>query len=734
MKKINLTLKTIFTLQNLKNAYEQINKSSPGVDNLTFKEFESSLEKNLLKLQKEILNNTYTPEPLLLIEIPKDNNSTRPITIASIKDKIVQRLLYNELLPFFEKIFSNKSYAYRPNKSPLKAINRVKDFINRGNRFVLKSDIDEFFESINQQKLIEILQKYIEDRAIINLLTLFIKIGKIEKTNYLEHKSGVYQGDILSPLLSNIYLHQMDIFLEEQKFDFVRFADDFVILAKEENSLKLLLPKLKEFLKSINLQLNEEETYIKSVESGFAFLGVVFKNTQTAIENERFQKVISKLHSFAKEPLSLIEYIQKLNQYLEILEHYYFKLINQTQLNLLKEHLILSIVKKFYRLKKAKKINKKEIIKALGDIKLNILFQNPKEAKSLIISTIYSKLREKEINKKISSKKQEYSKKLSIASTLHIFKYATSLGVSKGKFVIKHKGKVVHTQPISKTSHIIIETSIFSISSKVIYEAAKNNIHIDFIDKNLLPYAQLTTYNSAFAQTIQKQASILNTKKHFELAYEFIDSKAKNQINYIKYINRYYKNLDSDIKTIKEIFKKLKKATAIPELMGYEGQISNIYWSAVAKNLDAPFEKRVTQNAKDMVNSALNYGYAILYNKVQYYLINAGLSLHISYLHSIDGTKPTLTYDLIEEFRTFIVDRVIFAMINKNEPIKVDKNGLLTKESRVLIAKNIKEKLGSYTTWRKESVKIENIIKTQAYNLKDAIINDKKYKGFIGKY
>ncbi len=375
------------------------------------------------------------------------------------------------------------------------------------------------------------------------------------------------------------------------------------------------------------------------------------------------------------------------------------------------------------------------MIKELNKFKLSILFETPKLTKNKIIKEVYKRVKLQNPTQKIKSKKQEYSKKLSIASTLHIAKFATSLGVSKGKFVIKHKGKVIHTQPIAKTSHIIIETPIYSISSRVIFEAAQNGIHIDFIDKNLLPYAQLTSYNSSFSHIIQKQAALLNTPKHFELAYEFIDSKAKNQINYLKYQNRYHKNLSQEIAKMQDTLKKLKKkAATINELMGYEGQISSIYWNAVAKNLDAPFEKRITQGAKDIVNSALNYAYAILYNKVQFYLLHAGLSLHISFLHAIDGTKPTLTFDLIEEFRTFIADRTIFAMINKNEPIKLDKDGLLTKESRVLIAQNIKERLGTYTTWRKEHIKIENIIKTQALNLKDSIINQSKYKGFIGKY
>jgi len=736
MEKITTNIEDIFKISNLINAYEEINKKSTGIDSVTFREFEKNLIYNLESLRKELLSNIYSPEPLLSVHIPKPNsNELRPITISAIKDKIVQRVIYNFISPFFENIFSNKSYAYRANKSPLKAINRVKDFINKGDKFIFKTDIDNFFESINQEKLINILKQYIEDKRLITIISIFIKIGKIEKIDYFEHNQGVYQGDILSPLLSNIYLHQMDIFIEKNGFDFVRFADDFIILDKNKNQLITFSKKLEEFLKSLELSLNKDKTYIKSTKEGFIFLGVYFKDTQTAIENERFQKVISKIHKFAKEPLTLAQFINKINQYLEILQHYYLKLINNTQKSLLQEHTISAISQKFYYLKKAKKINKVGILKELNQIKLHTIFKDTKSAKSSIVSNIYNRLKEKEIKQKIDSKKNEYSKKLSVASTIHIINIATSIGVSKGKFIIKEKGKIVHSQPISKTSHIIIETPIYSISSKVILESAKNGIHIDFIDKNAMPYAQLTTYNSTMAKTIQIQASILNTPKHFELALEFIDSKAKNQINYLTYINRYYKNLNTSISKMKQIAKKMKKqAKTVNELMGYEGQISHLYWSAIAKNLDAPFESRVTQGAKDLVNSSLNYAYAILYNKIQHYLIASGLTLFISYLHAIDGTKPTLTYDLIEEFRSFVVDRVIFAMINKNEPLKIDKNGFLTKQSRILIAKNIKEKLGSYTTWRKESIKVENIIKAQCYNLKDAIINNKKYKGFIGKY
>jgi len=135
-----------------------------------------------------------------------------------------------------------------------------------------------------------------------------------------------------------------------------------------------------------------------------------------------------------------------------------------------------------------------------------------------------------------------------------------------------------------------------------------------------------------------------------------------------------------------------------------------------------------------VVNSALNYGYSILYSRIQYHAVRAGLSLHISFLHALDDAKPTLVYDLIEEFRAFVVDRTIFSMFNQREHIKLDKEYRLDTKSRQLITRKVLEKIGSFTRHKKASKKIDTIISEQAYMLTRAIKGLSKYKPFIGKY
>lgn len=741
-----IPLEQIFTEQKIKDSFLEVSSKSTGLDEVSYNEFKKDFSKNLDDTISSIITGTFSPEPLKKIEISKENSEEkRPIALSSIKDKLIQKVLYTSLRDYFETTFSDKSYAYRQNKSTLKAINRTSLFIQEKNFWVLKADIDNFFETINHDKLLKILDKQISDKRIIKLISLFIQTGAFKSFDYFEHIEGVHQGDILSPLLSNIYLDLMDKFLEKLEISHVRYADDFVVLFKDEQTAIKTKELLQSFLKTLDLNLEESKTQISHIKDGFIFLGVHFVGKNRFVDNERLQKSISHIHNLSKTKLGFKGFIEDINSYLQALKNYYLKIIqvNSSQHLLLKEHLIDSISHKVFLEKTNKNIKtKKEFKIFLSQINLDILFelQEINDKIELIIAKAFEKYLAnksyKESKTKIDKKKNIYAKKFANDSTLHISREGLSLGISKNKFVIKEYGKVQNSFAFDKVNRIILEGKGISLSCDVIKKSVENNITIDFIDRDALSYASLITHKSSVTQNINKQAKILDTPLQLYLAIQFIKGKAKNQINYLKYLDKYHKILDDNILKMENILKlKLKDAINVEQLMGYEGSISALYWESLRIILEVPFEKRVTFGAKDIVNSSLNYAYAMLYGKVQHSLVHAGLSLNISFLHSLDENKPTLTFDMIEEFRTFVVDRTIISMINKDEPIKLGNDGLLTKSSRQLISKNIKEKLGSYTMWKKESVKVENIIQTQCFKLATSIEdNTKLYKPFIGKF
>jgi len=736
----------IFSISALTEALSLIKSKGSGIDREFLDSFKRKSQTHIDTLHRELMSGKYTPQPIKKISIPKNDKEFRPIALASIRDKVVQRALVDAIEPYFDKQMSNKSYGYRRDKGPIRAIGRCNDFINRGYFHIYKTDIDNYFETINHDILLNILYKEIRDKKIVRLISLYLQNGGFRHHSYIEHDEGVHQGDILSPLLSNIYLNEMDRYLERNDISFVRYADDFVLFFKDKNGIDSTVEELTDFLKTLNLKIEKSKSYYANIfEHGFTFLGVFFKNKHTVIDNDRLQKKISKLFEIARESPSPKAFVEETNLFIDGLSRYYLKIIDSDskQFKLLRTALIDASAQFVYLQRKNEKIKTKkrfkEAFKKLYLLK-DVSATEHKETIERIISKGFEKYLSTKTYKadesKLIRKKQKYAKSFASSSVLYVSQYGAYLGMSKNSITVKVKGRVVAKIPKHHCEQIIIAGQAISISSNMVYMCSQNGIAIDFVDDNDMPFASMLSIKSAYPKMALKQIEMIQRGKTLDIAKKFIIGKTKNQLNYLKYLNRYHNDVSMEIEKISSKIENLKKAQTISQLMGYEGEIGTIYWYAISLILKEKiiFAGRKTKGAKDLMNASLNYGYAILYARVQNALLKAGLALHISFLHSLQEGKPTLVYDLVEEFRAFVVDRAIVSMINKNEPLKIDDSGRLTKESCYLIVKNVKERLGVYTKYRGSSKKVENIIQEQAYLLARYVKGEAKYKPFIGKY
>jgi group II intron reverse transcriptase/maturase len=277
------TFKELFTKQNLLQALDNYKKNNE------YQEVKNSIESGeFLKTLKK----GYIPQPLKSFKIPKNNNEYRELTQASLHSKVIQKILANALNDSVK--FSDKSYAFRKGKGTLKAINRTKDFLRKYN-FVAKADIDNFFDTINQQKLIKILNKTIQDKKILYLISIFLKNGMLKRHKWIDKQKGVYQGDVLSPVLSNIYLNIFDTKLENKNIDFIRYADDMIFFANSKKEAKQHLQTATKILNKLSLQFGEDKSYIASIEDGFEFLGLRFQNHTITMDNNRLTKKLSTI-------------------------------------------------------------------------------------------------------------------------------------------------------------------------------------------------------------------------------------------------------------------------------------------------------------------------------------------------------------------------------------------------------------------------------------------------------
>ncbi|CAA6815632.1 MAG: CRISPR-associated protein Cas1 [uncultured Sulfurovum sp.] len=737
----------IFSKKALHEALDFIKSKGSGLDKESLDAFKKQAKKEIDQLYVELMGSVYAPQPIEKIAIAKNKTEKRPIALASVRDKVVQRALVNVIEPHFDKLMSNKSYGYRRDKSTLKAIGRCRDYINRGYFWVYKTDIDNYFETINHDTLLNILDKEIADKKIVRLISLYLQNGGFKQANYVEHGEGVHQGDILSPLLSNIYLTEMDRFLERKGVEFVRYADDFVLFFKNKELIKEPVKALNLFLKTLSLKTGEDKSYRANVfEQGFTFLGAFFKNKEVKIDNARLQKKVSKLFEIARETKKPKDFVTKVNFFLEGLSWYYLKIIepNSTQFTVLYNALIeASAQYVFLQRKEGKLKNKKAFKEPFETLYLlkEVSLTEHRESIERIVSKGFEKyLATKSYTQeptKLKQNKQKYAKSFAASSVLYVSQFGAYLGMSKNSITVKLKGKVVAKMPKRQCEQIIIAGKAISISSNMVYLCAKEGIAIDFVDGHDTPFASLLSFKNTYPKMALMQLELIEKKKSLALAKKFITGKAKNQLNYLKYLDRYHDDVEKNIENMEQRMKtNLKTAKSVAQLMGYEGEISSLYWQSLVVILQekSDFKGRENKGATDLVNASLNYGYAILYARVQNALLKAGLALHISFLHSLQEGKPTLVYDFIEEFRAFVVDRAIVSMINKNEPLKINSKGELSKASCHLIVQNVKERLGVYTQHKKASKKVETILQDQAYLLARHVRGEEKYKPFIGKY
>ncbi|MCK5924243.1 MAG: hypothetical protein KAG66_25130, partial [Methylococcales bacterium] len=328
------------------------------------------------------------------------------------------------------------------------------------------------------ERLMHILTSRIEDKSVVQLIASFLTNGSFARYRYLNNKEGIHQGDPLSPLLSNIYLNQLDWFLEEQGVAFVRYVDDISIFAHSKKEAKQAQVNVEAYLHSIDLHVNESKTYIAhSVKEGFTFLGIGFKGWELSIAKDRLDQSISKFQRTTLQTKPFEEMILRLNQFMQGLSNYQFKVIDvkHPQTGLLKEAMLLALYERVYKEKKRGTVKTKGAFRK-SLMLLEFPFEFAKVEKKDYVERIISKAFEKHLasktyskaKEKSTGKKRQYAKKYATSSVLHISEPGLYVGMSKNTITIKKKGRVVHQMPKTQCERIIIASKGVSLSSNVV--------------------------------------------------------------------------------------------------------------------------------------------------------------------------------------------------------------------------------------------------------------------------
>jgi CRISPR-associated endonuclease Cas1/group II intron reverse transcriptase/maturase len=714
--------------------------------------FAKEAPKRLKALARELERREFIPLPAALIEIPKPNKpgETRRIALARIEDRIVLSRLHQLLTPIFDHRFPERSYAYRPRRGARQAIDRVSACLSQGLVHTAAADIDDFFPSIRRDLLMTQLRRYLYEKPLLDLLETYLHMGSERHSRWEDTGLGIAQGSPISPLLSNLYLLEFDQRLDQQGVEWIRYADNVLVLGAEAEPCRTALERAGVYLEqTLGLRWNETSIEVKSEEAGFEFLGYWFEKGQRRMSDDRLstkrKAVEARIRGFRGSVGGMVRMVSEMSRGWRA---YYQGEAVRPQLEALEELLAVEVGAwlRGHRDGQSGRSGQKALERQLREIELPASLEAA--ARRRWIRRVLLRVRLKDARPKprpegpqrdaarqaVEQRKRELARRRVEMEEILITQPGTSLHRNGERLVVRREGKRQAEVPLSLIRGISLMTTAVSLSADLMAETATRGIRLTIHGRDGRAMVRSGPPEAPDFAISELQTRLAGGGQAHRLARQFVAGKIRNQINLLKYLNKHKGRRNAAevrdavgeaVETMEPLWRSVRVfepavggPPAAQSLFALEGQAAAAYWQALRVVLppDAGFSGRVRRGANDLVNSLLNYGYAILYSRLQDVLVKAGLNPQIGFLHTPREGKMALLYDFIEEFRPPVVDRVVVTLLNQNKAYLEEGEGLPVPVRQELAR-------GVIQRWRKEDryaggkATIEQIAAAQAERL-----------------
>lgn len=651
---------------NLHQAWSKVyeNQGCAGADRQTLEAFAEHLHKNLETLRDEVNYETYRPQPLLRVELEKPGGGLRPLSIPTVRDRVLQTAVTRLIEPLCEAEFEDCSFAYRKGRSVEQAVERIQLLQRQGYRWVVDADIQCFFDSIDHTLLMVKIGKLVTDGGLLRLVEQWLKAVVIDGDRRFALNKGVPQGSPIAPLLSNLYLHDLDEALLDEDLHLVRFADDFLILCKSQSRAEQVLELTDSLLAQMQLKLNHRKTRIVHFDQGFRFLGVQFiRSLAFKIEADRPDWLDFPARGADIDKDSNAAWDTDSGP-----DHGFKKSDEpQTVMQMAFSEAGLS-AKNFP--------GREESLESLERLDEQDL---PADSEPLL-------------------------------RTLYLLRHGQVLGKESERLTVRQDRQIVREIPAIKVDQIMVYGNA-QITTQAMQFCLQERIPIYLLSGQGQYYGVIDSFNTE-PVLLQREQFLRASDETFclKLAAAIVRGKIANSRLMLQRQarRRNADRLHAAADALKEILARLAGAGTLDELRGYEGSAAKAYYQALAAGLDDGwgFSQRVRQPPTDGINAMLSYGYTLLFYNIYSLLRSRGLNPQVGFLHALRQGHPALASDMVEEFRSIVVDAVVWKLVINGHLTpadfdypKISGEGCFFKpHARQLFIKALEEKLNAAVT------------------------------------
>lgn len=614
-------LRRALTQATLREAWRKVadNRGMAGSDGETIPELANQLDTVLPELALAVVDGSYRPQPLLRIWIPRPGKSPRGLAVPSVRDRVLQTSVTLTLTPKVESELADCAYAYRHGRGVRQAVERIGYYQRAGYRWVVDADIESFFDTIPHDALLDRLGQLVQEPALLSLIRQWLNCPIVEEGRITVPSQGIPQGSPISPLLANLYLDTLDDALLDADHVLIRYADDFVVLARSQARAEAALELTREVLERLALKLNPIKTRIVNLDQGLEFLGWHFVRSIAVParwrESDDVPAAPPDRESAAARAADTIE--------------------NRTG-----ETALLGA--------------------ALGQA----LAERPDWQAGDEDDGDPIPLAEDEVP--LSAELPPLSP---LQRTLYLVDPRARLSAEGGRFCVEREGRTVLALPPVNVDQIMVFGPI-QVTTQALHLAAKHDCAVSFLSWLGRCRGRFEPPGGASLSLLQSQV-VRQQDAAFALgiACRVVAAKLHNSRCILARSQRHHRTPLQHAETgqrLRELETDVMQADRIERLRGLEGAAAALYWRAFAELVPPQwsFQQRVAHPAPDPVNALLSLGYSLLYHCVGGLLGARGLDARLGFLHAPGGNHMALASDLMEAFRAQVVDATVLRLLH----------------------------------------------------------------------